>query len=103
MERFDNVNVLTRANIYFEGKCISHTIEFPDGSKKTLGVIFPSCLTFQTNAPERMEILDGQCRIRVGHGNSYTYYQAGESFNIPENSSFDIETIETLSYICHFG
>ena len=103
MERFDKVNILTKANVYFDGKCVSHTIELADGSKKTLGVIFPSRLTFNTNAPERMEIIDGKCHIKISPENSYTSYQAGESFSVPANSSFEIETVETLNYICHFG
>ena len=54
MSQFDNVSVLKAANVYFDGKCVSHTVLFPDGSKKTLGVILPSSLTFNTGAPEIM-------------------------------------------------
>ena len=32
--QFDNVSVVKSANIYFDGKCISHTVLFPDGSRK---------------------------------------------------------------------
>lgn len=47
-DRFDQVSVVKRANIYFDGKCVSHTVLFPDGSRKTLGVIFPAALKFGT-------------------------------------------------------
>ncbi|MDE3208397.1 MAG: pyrimidine/purine nucleoside phosphorylase [Pseudomonadota bacterium] len=102
MKHFENVTVLTKANIYFDGKCVSHTIECSDGSKKTLGVIFPGRLTFNTNAPERMQITDGTCRVRIAQDPSSQQYQAGQSFSIPANSSFEIETEEVLNYICHF-
>ena len=49
--QFDQVSVVKKANIYFDGKCVSHTVIFPDGSKKTVGVIFPATLTFNTAAP----------------------------------------------------
>ena len=103
MSQFENVSVIKQANLYFDGKCVSHTIKFPDGTKKTLGVIFPSSLTFNTGAPEIMEINAGRCRIRLKGEAEWRTYGAGERFSVPGNSSFDIETLETLDYVCHFG
>lgn len=103
MSQFDSVSVVKKANVYFDGKCISHTVLFADGSKKTLGVIFPSSLTFGTAAPEIMELHSGRCRIRLQGESEWKTYQAGESFNVPGNSSFDIETLELLDYTCHFA
>ena len=37
VEWFDDVRVLCKANIYFDGKGVSHTILFKDGRKKTVG------------------------------------------------------------------
>ena len=101
--QFDNVSVVKRANLYFDGKCVSHTVLLPGGVKKTLGVIFPSSLTFNTGAPEVMELNAGKCRIRLKGENTWCSYGAGESFSVPGNSSFEIETLETLDYVCHFG
>jgi uncharacterized protein YaiE (UPF0345 family) len=101
--QFDNVSVTKKANIYFDGKCVSHTVLFHDGTKKTIGVIFPSLLTFNTDAAEVMELNSGQCRIRLKGESEWMNYQGGESFRVPANSSFEIETTETLDYICHFG
>ncbi|MDP9109132.1 MAG: pyrimidine/purine nucleoside phosphorylase, partial [Pseudomonadota bacterium] len=64
-DQFENVTVQKKANVYFDGKCVSYTVHFADGSKKTLGVIFPSSLRFTTGAAERMELLAGSCRVRV--------------------------------------
>ena len=100
--QFDNVSVIKKANIYFDGKCISHSIVFADGTKKTIGVIFPSSLTFNTGAPEVMELNAGKCRIRLKGESEWKRYEGGQSFNVPGNSSFDIETTETLDYVCHF-
>ena len=94
MTQFDNVSVVKKANVYFDGKCISHTVVFPDGSKKTVGVIFPSSLTFNTGLPELMEINAGVCKVKLAGEKDWKTYKAGESFSVPGNTSFDIETVE---------
>jgi len=103
MSQFDQVSVIKKANIYFDGKCVSHSVLFPDGTRKTLGVIFPGLLTFSTDAPETMEITAGLCRVKLAGSEAWTTYRAGEQFKVPGASSFEIETIETLDYVCHFG
>jgi uncharacterized protein YaiE (UPF0345 family) len=103
MSQFDQVSVVKKANVYFDGKCVSHTVLFPDGSRKTLGVIFPSSLLFETGSPEVMEITGGSCRVRLDGEAEWSTYKAGESFSVPGNSRFEIETLEILDYVCHFG
>ncbi|HVK54479.1 MAG TPA: pyrimidine/purine nucleoside phosphorylase [Burkholderiales bacterium] len=102
MSQFDNVSVLKKANVYFDGKCVSHTVLFPDGTRKSVGVIFPAMLTFNTGAPEIMELNAGKCRVRLKGQQEWKSYGAGASFDVPGNSSFDIEILETLDYVCHF-
>ncbi|MCX7171393.1 MAG: pyrimidine/purine nucleoside phosphorylase [Proteobacteria bacterium] len=65
MSQFENVTVLKQANVYFDGKCISHTVQFSDGSKKSVGVILPATLTFNTGVAEIMEGVAGACRMRL--------------------------------------
>jgi len=100
--QFDNVSVVKKANIYFDGKCVSHSVLFADGTKKTIGVIFPSKLKFNTGAAEVMELNAGKCRILLAGESEWKTYEGGQQFDVPANSSFDIETIETLDYVCHF-
>ena len=102
MSQFDNVSVKKAANVYFDGKCVSHTVLFADGTKKTVGVIFPSKLTFNTVAPEVMELNAGACKIKIAGQSEWKTYRAGEKFSVPGNTSFDIETLEMLDYVCHF-
>lgn len=102
-DQFDNVSVKKQANLYFDGKCVSHTVVFADGTKKTLGVIFPSTLTFNTGAPEIMEITAGKCRIKLAGQSEWQTFEGGQRFDVAGNSSFEIETIATLDYVCHFG
>jgi uncharacterized protein YaiE (UPF0345 family) len=77
-------------------------VQFADGTRKSVGVIFPSSLTFTTGAPEIMELNAGRCRIRLKGETEWKNYQGGQSFPVPGNSSFDIETLEMLDYVCHF-
>ena len=104
MSELNNVSVVTKANVYFDGKCVSHTVQSAEGKKITLGVILPATLLFNTDAPERMEGVAGSCRIRLKGENKWSAYGVGESFNVPGSSSFDIEVSgEPYHYICHFG
>ena len=102
--KIDGVAVTTQANVYFDGKCVSHGITFADGTRKSVGVILPASLTFNTGAPEIMEGVAGSCRVRMKGETEWKTWGAGESFNVPGNSSFDIEvTGEPYHYVCHFG
>ena len=101
--KFDHVSVIKKSNIYFGGLCVSHTVQFEDGTKKTLGVILPTeqALTFETHVPERMEIISGECRVKIAESEEHELFRAGQSFYVPGNSKFKIETDEVLDYVCH--
>ncbi|MET3961658.1 uncharacterized protein YaiE (UPF0345 family) [Marmoricola sp. OAE513] len=103
MTQLENVTVLAQSNVYFDGKCVSHTVLLADGSRKSVGVILPASLTFGTAAPETMEITAGTCRVRFAGTEEWVTYAAGSSFDVPGDSSFDIETDEQLDYICSYG
>ena len=103
MTEFHDVSVVKQANVYFAGKCVSHTVQFADGSKKTVGVILPSSLVFNTGAPEVMESVAGSCRVRLKGESDWTVYAAGQSFEVPANSSFEIACDEPYHYVCHFA
>ena len=100
--QFDNVSVLCKANIFFDGKVVSHIV-LADGMKKTLGLIYPGSYTFNTGAPERMEITGGTCRARLAGQSEWKTYGAGTVFQVPGNSSFEIAVDAGIAeYICSF-
>lgn len=101
--QLDQVSVLKKANVYFDGKCVSHTVVLADGTRKSVGVILPSTLTFNTGAPEVMELIDGRCRVKLAGQSGSKEYAGGQSFEVPGSSSFEIETLEPVHYVCHFG
>lgn len=103
MSQFENVSVAKTANVYFNGKCVSYTIHTADGARKSVGVILPAQLTFGTAAPEVMELQQGRCRVRMAGSDTWQEYAGGDSFSAPGDSSFDIEVLEDLHYVCHYG
>jgi uncharacterized protein YaiE (UPF0345 family) len=102
-EKIDGVAVTTRANVYFGGKCVSHSITLADGTKKSVGVILPAVLTFNTGAAEVMECVAGECEYKLAGSQEWQRSRAGDRFSVPANSSFDIRVAEAYHYICHFG
>jgi uncharacterized protein YaiE (UPF0345 family) len=101
--QFAGVAVVTKANIYFEGKVVSHTVLFADNAKKTLGLIYPGSFHFGTGAPERMEIVAGSCRVTLDGESDTTTYSTGQYFDVPGKSGFTIEVTSGIcEYICSF-
>lgn len=102
-ETIVNVNITTKANVYFDGNCVSHSFTQADGTKKSVGVVLPSTLTFNTGAAEIMECTAGSCEYKLKGSDSWVTSSAGEKFSVPANSSFEIKVVDSYHYICHFG
>jgi len=101
---FTNVTVTTKANVYFEGKVVSHTLLESDGTKRTLGLIAPGRFHFETAAPERMDIVFGRCEVQLDGEAGARTYEAGSGFDVPGNSGFTIEVLDGIAeYVCSFG
>jgi uncharacterized protein YaiE (UPF0345 family) len=100
--QFVGVTAVAKANVYFDGKVVSHTLIFPDGTRKTLGVIYPGKYQFNTDAAERMEIVAGQCSVKLS-GSPAKAFDGGTNFHVPAKSSFEIEVKDGLcEYVCTF-
>ena len=100
---FTNVTAIAKANVYFDGNVVSHSILFPDGSKKTLGIIRPGSYHFGTAAAERMEIIDGACEVTLDGTNTPSIQSADSHFDVPANSGFTITVHDGLcQYVCSF-
>lgn len=101
---FSNVSVTAKANVYFDGKVVSHSLRLSDGTKKTIGLIYPGEYHFGTQAPERMEIIAGSCQVRLDGQTSSKEYSSGSFFDVPGNSGFTIQVQTGIAeYICSFG
>lgn len=100
---FDGVSVAVKANIYFDGKVVSHGTVDAKGVRRTLGLIHPGSYTFSTNAAEEMEITAGNCRVRLKDASEWSAYREGQSFSVPAQSSFEIAVDDGIAeYVCTF-
>ena len=100
---FENVTVHAKANVYFDGKVVSHSIVLEDGSKKTLGIIYPGSYHFNTEQAEKMEIIAGDCKVVLDGSEESNAYSEGQAFEVSANSGFTIEVRkDTCEYVCSF-
>ena len=100
--QFSDVNVMKKANVYFDGKVTSRTIIFRDGTKKTLGFMQKGEYEFNTDSEELMEVLGGEMEIMQKNETTYTVYKEGQSFVVPKNSSFKIMVAGFADYCCSY-
>jgi uncharacterized protein YaiE (UPF0345 family) len=101
MSQFENVSIAKAANIYFDGKVTSRSVHFDDGTKKTLGIMLPGEYEFNTEAKEIMEIISGDLEIQL-QGEDWKTIAAGESFEVPANSSFKLKINKVTDYCCSY-
>ncbi len=102
MSKFESVTVVKAANIYFDGKVTSRTVEFADGSIKTLGIMLPGEYKFNTDKPELMEIQSGQLSYCLAGETQWHNVKGGQSFNVPGNSYFELKVSHVSDYVCSF-
>jgi len=101
--QFTGVTVVAKANVYFNGGVVSHTLLLPGDAKKTLGLIRPGSYHFSTEAPERMDIVAGECRVTIDGEKEARVHGGGTRFEVPGKSGFTIEVTDGLcEYICSF-
>lgn len=102
MSQFENVTVIKAANMYFDGKVTSRTVQFADGTKKTLGIMMPGEYEFGTEAAEIMEMMAGEVDVLLPGETEWKAIPAGESFNVPANSKFGIKVNSIADYCCSY-
>ncbi|MCK5194028.1 MAG: pyrimidine/purine nucleoside phosphorylase [Desulfobulbaceae bacterium] len=89
-------------NIYFDGKVTSRTIIFPDGTKRTLGVMLPGEYEFNTEDKELMEIFAGELDVLLPGEDNWKMIKGGEEFEVPAQSSFKLKIKSLTDYCCSF-
>ena len=102
MSEFNNVTIIKKANVYFDGNVSSRTVNFADGSSKTLGFMLPGEYAFNTGDKELMEIIDGELQVLLPESTDWQAIKAGESFHVPANSQFTVKIQSATDYCCSF-
>ncbi|GBF39435.1 pyrimidine/purine nucleoside phosphorylase [Leptospira johnsonii] len=102
MQQFENVTVIKKANVYFDGKVTSRTVIFSNGEKKTLGILMPGEYEFGTDEKEIMEILDGDLLVQLPGNPEWKEIKGGQSFEVPANSKFKLNVKKLSDYCCSY-
>jgi len=89
-------------NEYFDGKVKS--IAF-DGAGKaaTVGVMAAGDYVFNTTSKEKMTVVSGTMLIRLDAESETSSYQAGQSFEVAADNSFEVTVTTDCAYLCEYG
>lgn len=102
MDKFENVTVVKKANVFYNGNVTSRTVLFADGSRKTLGIILPGIYEFDTAVKERMEVLNGTLKAQLPGSTEWKVYEAGQAFEVPAKCKFTVAADGICDYCCSF-
>lgn len=102
-DKFENVTIVQKANVYFDGKVTSRTVLFPDGTRKTLGIMLPGDYEFSTGDREVMEMLHGEMDVLLPGETEWKTFITGQSFEVPANSKFKLKVKGVVDYCCSYG
>ena len=99
---FKNVSVEVEGNSYFDGAVTSRTVNFADGTRKTLGFMLPGEYEFGTQAAELMEITSGELTVKLPNSDEWVFFKTGESFSVSKNSKFQVKVQKVTDYCCSY-
>ncbi len=100
--QFNNISIEKKANVYFNGNVTSRTVLFPDGTRKTLGIMMPGEYEFGTDSAELMEMLGGNMDVLLPNESEWKSYAEGDSFHVPAKSSFKLKVNTVVDYCCSY-
>lgn len=91
-----------KTNEYFEGKVKS--IAFQGQNKPaTVGVMAAGDYVFNTADKEKITVVSGEMKIKFNADEEIQSYTAGQSFDVAENSTFDVNVTADCAYLCEYG
>ncbi|MCQ6559108.1 pyrimidine/purine nucleoside phosphorylase [Paenibacillus mendelii] len=102
MSQFDQVSIVKKANVYFDGKVTSRTVLFADGTKKTLGIMMPGEYEFGTDEKEIMEILAGDLKVLLPGDTEWISISGEGEFTVPAQSKFKLQIATVTDYCCSY-
>jgi uncharacterized protein YaiE (UPF0345 family) len=94
--------MMLKINEYYDGKVKS--IGFEDAlGPTTVGVMEAGEYTFSTGAKETMLVVSGALTVRLPNSDEWSTFEAGSSFDVPGDASFDLKVAEPTAYLCRYG
>jgi uncharacterized protein YaiE (UPF0345 family) len=102
MSKFENVELVKAANVYFGGQVTSRTVTFNSGEVKTLGIMMPGEYEFGTAKAEIMEIMAGELELQQPNSTEWETIIAPTSFNVIANAKFKVKVKTLTDYCCSY-
>lgn len=102
MAKFENVSIVKQANIYYDGRVTSRTVEFEDGSIKSLGIMLEGDYTFNTGDKEIMDMFSGEFELKLPDSDVFVPMTTPCTFNVGANTSFDVKVKKVTDYCCSY-
>ena len=91
-----------QSNEYFDGKVKSIAFQ-TETLPATVGVMAAGEYVFNTNDKEKMTVISGALTIKLSDATEEESFVAGESFDVPANSSFEVKVAIDTAYLCVYG
>ncbi len=93
---------MIKHNTYFDGNVQS--LGFATADKPaSVGVMAAGEYRFGTEAPERMEVISGALTVLLPGDTEWQTFEAGQGFDVPGNSAFDLKVAVNTAYLCIYG
>lgn len=86
-------------NEYFEGNVQSIAFQ-SETLPATVGVMEVGEYTFGTAAKEYMTVVSGALTVKLPNAADWQTVNAGETFEVEANSSFDVQVLVQTAYLC---
>jgi len=86
-------------NEYFDGNVQSIAFQ-SETLPATVGVMEVGDYTFGTGAKEYMTVVSGKLTIKLAGATEWQTFNAGETFTVEANSSFDVQVTVQTAYLC---
>lgn len=101
-EKLENVTAVVKANVYYDGKVVSHTVFMPNGDRKTIGIFLPGEYDFGVGDSEIMEITEGVCQVKMPGSDDWTDFAAGGTFTLPPDCRYGFRCYVPVQYLCSY-
>ncbi|MDU0354722.1 pyrimidine/purine nucleoside phosphorylase [Paraglaciecola aquimarina] len=89
-------------NHYFDNKVTS--IAFQTATlPATVGVMSIGEYEFGTSEFETMSVVSGALTVKLPNSDEWNTYNAGESFTVEANKSFNVKVAVETAYLCTYG
>jgi len=88
-------------NEYFEGKVKSIAVEGGD-LPATVGVMAPGDYTFATSQREYMTVVEGELLVKLPSSDEWQNFEAGATFIVEAEESFDLKVARATAYLCKY-